>query len=130
MQSLSPYFSFVGRILLSFMFVMSGAQKLGAHDAIVQYIASSGMPLPAHAYIGAVIVELGGGLLLLVGYQARFAALALSLFTLLAAVFFHTNFADQTQTIMFMKNFTIIGGLLMVAAHGAGGLSIDGRRAS
>ncbi len=127
MGNSSSYISFIGRVLLSLIFIMSGAQKLGAHDATVQYIASVGMPMPSLAYIGAIVFELGGGLALLVGFQARIAAIALSVFTVLAAAYFHTNFADQIQMIMFLKNFTIIGGLLQIVAHGAGGFSIDNR---
>ena len=127
MENSSRYISFAGRVLLSLIFVMSGAQKLGAHDATVQYIASAGMPMPSLAYIGALVFELGGGLALLVGFQARIAAIALSIFTLLAAAYFHNNFADQVQMIMFLKNVTIVGGLLQIVAHGAGGLSIDNR---
>lgn len=127
MGNSSSYISFVGRVLLSLIFIMSGAQKLGAHDATVQYITSVGMPMPSLAYIGAIVFELGGGLALLVGFQARIAAIALSVFTVLAAAYFHTNFADQIQMIMFLKNVTIIGGLLQIVAHGAGGFSIDNR---
>jgi putative oxidoreductase len=128
-ETSSRYISFVGRVLLSAIFIMSGAQKLGAHEATVQYIASSGMPMPSLAYFGAIVFELGGGLALLVGFQARIAAIALSIFTVLAAAYFHTNFADQIQMIMFLKNFTIVGGLLMVVANGAGGFALDNRKA-
>ena len=80
------------------------------------------------AYVAAVVVELGAGLMLLVGYRTRAAALALVLFTLAAAVFFHNQFGDRNQFIHFMKNLAICGGLLQVYVFGAGGFSIDGRR--
>jgi putative oxidoreductase len=76
-----------------------------------------------------IILEFGGGLALIVGLFTRWAALALAIFSLLAAVFFHTNFADQMQSIMFMKNLAIAGGLLLLVRHGGGELSIDARRA-
>jgi putative oxidoreductase len=74
-------------------------------------------------------VEIGGGLLLVAGYQTRIAALSLAALTLLAAIFFHHDFADQNQFIHFMKNLAIIGGLLQVAIFGAGAMSMDARRA-
>lgn len=128
MENLSRYITFVGRVLLSLMFVMAGANKLGSHEATLQYIGTSALPLPELAYWGAVAIELGGGLALLIGFQARIAAAALCLFSLLAALFFHTNFADQVQMILFLKNITIMGGMLLIVAHGAGGFSIDNRR--
>lgn len=128
MENLSPYVTFIGRVLLSVMFVMAGANKLGSYDATMQYIATSAMPMPQLAYVGAVAIELGGGLALLIGFQARIAAAALCLFSLLAALFFHTNFADQVQMILFLKNITIMGGMLLIVAHGAGGFSLDNRR--
>lgn len=76
------------------------------------------------------MAEVGGGLLLIVGYQARIAAAALAVFTVLAAVFFHNSFADQNQMIHFMKNLAITGGLLQVIAFGAGALSLDNRNSS
>jgi putative oxidoreductase len=80
------------------------------------------------AYVIALVVEIGGGLLLLIGYRARLAAAALALFTVAAAIFFHGNFADQNQMIHFIKNLAIAGGLLQVVATGASALSLDGRR--
>ncbi len=127
MENLSRYITFVGRVLLSLMFVMAGANKLGSHEATLQYIGTSALPLPELAYWGAVAIELGGGLALLIGFQARIAAAALCVFALLAALFFHTNFADQVQMILFLKNITIMGGMLLIVAHGAGGFSIDNR---
>jgi putative oxidoreductase len=78
----------------------------------------------------AVAVELGGGLVLILGYRVRPAALALAAFSLATALSFHTNFTDQDQMIHFLKNVMITGGLLQIAAFGAGALSIDNRRKS
>jgi putative oxidoreductase len=89
-----------------------------------------GLPFPALAFAVAVAVELGGGLLLIAGLRVRPVAIALALFSLAAAAFFHANFADQNQMIHFLKNVMIAGGLLQIAAFGAGAFSIDNRRAS
>lgn len=122
--------STLGRVLLAALFLMSGLSKLGSAAATTAYIASAGLPLPGVAYILTVIVEVGGGLLLLVGLQARLAAAVLAVFTVAAALFFHSNFADQNQMVHFLKNFAIAGGLLQVAAWGAGQWSLDARRAA
>ncbi len=108
----------LGRILLSAIFVMSGVGKISGYEGTVGYMEQFGVPgvlLPA-----VIAVELLGGLAVLIGFGARWAALLLAGFTLVAAVVFHTNFADQMQMIMFMKNLAIAGGLLLLFAHGAG----------
>ncbi|MER8844499.1 DoxX family protein [Mesorhizobium australicum] len=127
-MSQTNLFAAVGRLLLAILFILSGLGKLAAPEAMQGYIASVGLPLPMLSYLLAIVVEVCGGLLLLVGYQTRIASLALGAFTLVAAVFFHGNFADQNQMIHFLKSIAIIGGLLQVAAFGAGGLSLDARR--
>jgi putative oxidoreductase len=121
------YASFVGRLLIGIPFAMSGFGKLVAYGATTAYIASAGLPVPPLAYAIAVLVELGGGLLLIAGYQARSVALAMAVFSLAAAVSFHNNFADQNQMIHFLKNVMMAGGLLQVVAFGAGAISLDAR---
>ena len=118
----------LGRLFLALLFLLSGVSKLGSAAATTGYIASAGLPLPGVAYVLTVIVEIGGGLLLLVGLQARLAAAVLAVFTLAAAIFFHHDFADQNQMIHFLKNVAITGGLLQVAAWGAGQWSLDAHR--
>lgn len=118
----------VGRVLIALIFIASGASKIANPEATQAYIASAGLPLPLISYLVAVIVELGGGVAILLGYHARISSLAVAVFTLAAAVFFHRNFADQNQMIHFMKNLAITGGLLQVVAYGAGGFSLDGWR--
>jgi putative oxidoreductase len=81
-------------------------------------------------YAITLVVEIGGGLLLLIGFQARAATAVLGLFTIAAAILFHSNFADQNQAVHFLKNFAIAGGLLHVAAVGAGRFSLDARRSA
>jgi putative oxidoreductase len=124
------YLPFVGRLMIGLPFAMSGLSKLGAYGATIGMIGAVGLPFPPLAFVVAVAVELGGGLLLIAGYRARFVALALALFSLAAAVAFHSNFADQNQMIHFLKNVMMAGGLLQIAAFGAGALSIDNRRKS
>ena len=121
------YLPLLGRLLIGLPFAMSGLSKLGAYSATTGMIAAVGLPAPPLAYAVAVVVELGGGLLLIAGYQARYVATALALFSIATAVSFHSNFADQNQMIHFLKNIMMAGGLLQIAAFGAGAFSFDGR---
>ena len=121
------YLPFAGRLLIGLPFAMSGLGKLGAYELTTQMIGAVGLPFPPLAFVVAVAVELGGGVLLIVGFRTRLVAVALALFSLAAAVSFHSNFADQNQMIHFLKNVMIAGGLLQIAAFGAGALSIDNR---
>jgi putative oxidoreductase len=119
----------LGRVLLAALFLISGLSKLGAVSATMGYIASAGLPLAPLVFAATLAIEIGGGLLLLLGFRARPVALVLALFSIVAALFFHHNFADQNQAIHFFKNFAIAGGLLQLAAMGAGRVSVDARRA-
>jgi putative oxidoreductase len=127
-MSATRYLPFAGRLLLGLPFAMSGFGKLAAYSATVGMITAVGLPLPPLAYAVAVAVELGGGLLLIAGYQTRYVAAALAIFSLATAFSFHNNFADQNQMIHFLKNVMITGGLLQIVAFGAGALSFDSRR--
>ncbi|NRP90725.1 Inner membrane protein YqjF [Ensifer adhaerens] len=127
-MSQTNYIAAAGRLLIAIMFISSGFGKIMAPEATQGYIASVGLPLPMLSYLLAIVVEIGGGLLLVVGYQTRIVGLVVAAFTLATAVFFHNNFADQNQMIHFMKNIAIIGGLLQVVAFGAGAFSLDARR--
>ncbi len=134
MNALQNPLALLGRLLLAYVFIPAGIGKLGAGFAgTVGYIASKGLPMPEVLAVAAIVVEIGAGIALLIGWQTRWAALALALFTLMAALFFH-NFwgvpADQvmTQKLMFTKNLGIAGGLLAIAALGGGALGLDGRR--
>ncbi len=120
----------VGRILLAVMFIISGFGKITGFDGTVGYIASKGLPMAQLVAIGTIAVEIGGGVMLAVGFKARWAALALAVFTLLAAIIFHNFWAAEAaqkmnQQINFMKNISIVGGMLMVFAFGPGRLSVD-----
>jgi putative oxidoreductase len=118
----------LGRFLIALLFVPAGFSKLTGFQGSVEYAASAGMPLPALAIVAAIVIELGGGLLLLVGYKARWAAAAMALFCVVSAVFFHFDFADQMQQINFLKNLAIAGGLLSFVYSGAGPFSVDNRK--
>jgi putative oxidoreductase len=122
------YLAFIGRILIGLPFAMSGLSKLAAYGPTTAKIAAVGLPFPPLAFAVAVAVELGGGLLLVLGYRVRPVALGLALFSLATAVSFHGDFADQNQTIHFLKNVMMAGGLLQIAAFGAGVVTIDNRR--
>jgi putative oxidoreductase len=118
--SLAPL---AGRSLLALIFVLSGAGKLAAYAGTQQFMESAGVPgalLPL-----VILAELGGGLALIAGLLTRLSAAALAGFSVVAAILFHADFADQNQMIHFMKNVSIAGGLLLLAAHGAGAWSLD-----
>jgi putative oxidoreductase len=121
------YLPFAGRLLIGLPFAMSGLSKLGAYGPTTHMIEAAGLPVPVLAFVVAVAVELGGGLLLIAGWQTRLVALALVLFSFATAMSFHSNFADQNQMIHFLKNVMIAGGLLQIVAFGAGAFSLDNR---
>lgn len=117
----------VGRFALALIFVLSGWAKMTGPDAAIASIAGAGFPAPAIMMWLAVLTELGGGLLLIVGWQARLVALLLAGFSLVTALAFHADIADEAQLIHLLKNVAIAGGLLQVVAFGAGPLSLDSR---
>jgi putative oxidoreductase len=122
------YLPFVGRLFIGLPFMVSGLSKVAAYSATIGLILSSRLPLPAPlAYAGAITVEIGCGLLIVLGFQTRIVAGVLALFCLATAASFHTNFADPDQIFHFIKNLVMTGGLLQVVAHGAGAISIDNR---
>jgi putative oxidoreductase len=130
MDALHRYGPLFGRLLIAAIFVFSGFGKITGFEGTVGYIASKGLPLPQLGAIAAIIVELGGGILLILGWKARWAAAAMMLFTLAAAVIFHNFWAvppdmAQNQMIHFMKNICMAGGLMYVVVFGSGPLGID-----
>jgi len=116
------------RVLLALLFLVSGFGKLAAPAATKAYILSAGLPLPELAYLIAVAVEVGLGLALLLGYRTRVVAALMAAFTAATAFAFHADFADPNQMNHFLKNLAISGGLLQVAAYGAGGFALDALR--
>jgi putative oxidoreductase len=128
--NMQPLAALAGRILLAVIFIISGIGKITGFDGTVGYIASKGLPMAQLVAIATIVVEVGGGILLAIGYKARWAALALAVFTLLAAIIFHNFWAVEAaqkmnQQINFLKNLAIIGGMLMVFAFGPGRMSVD-----
>lgn len=114
-----------GRLLLAAIFILSGVNKLGAVEGTIGYIASAGLPFATATFYAVVALEIVGGVMLVVGVKPRVTAVALAVFSIVAAIVFHSDFADQNQMIHFLKNLALAGGLLQVAAFGAGRLSID-----
>lgn len=115
----------IGRVLLAILFILSGIGKVAAPGMTLAYINSAGLPFAPLALAGSAFVEIAGGTALILGYRSRFTAAVLAAFTLLAALIFHSNLADQNQMIHFLKNVSIAGGLLQVVAFGGGRLSVD-----
>ena len=118
----------VGRVLLAAIFLVSAFGKLSAPGPTQGFIASVGLPMPVLSYVAAVIIELGGGLMLLTGYRTRLAATALAAFSVISAFVFHHALGDQNQLFHFLKNLAMAGGLVQVIAFGAGSFSFDNRR--
>lgn len=127
MNAISRISSLTGRVLLSAIFISAGVSKLGAGYAGTQgYMEAMGV---SGALLPLVIVtEILAGLAVLLGFKTRIAAFLLAGFSLLAALLFHFDFADQMQYILFMKNLAIAGGLLILVAHGGGAFAIDNLR--
>ncbi|WP_198970380.1 DoxX family protein [Xylophilus sp. ASV27] len=123
----------LARLLLAFLFLPAGVGKVIGFTGTVGYIASKGLPMPEVGAVIALLVEILGALALIAGLRTRLAALVLAVFTVAAAVFFHNYWAvpeaqQMMQQINFNKNIAIAGGLLALAAFGAGGLSVDAKR--
>lgn len=133
LNTLQNPLALVGRILLALIFITSGFGKIMGFDGTVGYIASKGLPMASLAALIAIVIELGGGLAVALGFMTRWAALALAVFSVVAGFIFHTYWAvpaDQVmmQQINFWKNISIAGGFLVLAAFGPGAISIDAKR--
>jgi putative oxidoreductase len=133
--SLQNFTVLVGRILLGLLFLLSGFGKIGGFEGTVGYIAAQHLPMPTVLAVLTILVEIGGGLALVTGFYTRQAALVLAGFTLLTAFVFHAFWAapeaaKMMQQINFLKNLSIAGGMLVLAAFGPGRLSIESRRAA
>jgi putative oxidoreductase len=131
-EKLQSPLALAARVLLALLFVPAGFSKIAGFAGTVGYIGSVGLPLPELGAVIAIMVELGLGLALLVGFQTRIAALLIAVFTVAAGVFFHAFWAVPAEQvminqIMFMKNIAIAGGLLALVAFGPGKLSLDAK---
>ncbi len=118
----------LGRLLLVAIFLVSGLGKLAQYSGTQAYMAAAGVPgslLPP-----VIALEIGGALAVAIGWKTRWAAIALAGFSLVSAALFHANLADQIQSIMFLKNLSMAGGFLVLAAFGPGAISLDQRAAS
>ncbi|WP_293390950.1 DoxX family protein [Nevskia sp.] len=126
MNKTYPSVELAGRILLALMFLLAGISKITGYAGTAGYMASAGVP---GALLPLVIaLEVGGALAIIVGFQTRLVALALAGFSVVAAALFHSNFADQMQMTLFLKNVSVAGGFLILAANGPGALSLDAKR--
>jgi len=126
MEKVQKYFPLAGRVLLMVIFVVAGFQKLVNPDAARGYMAAHHIPYLLQALVGAIVVEIGGGLMIVAGYQVLWVSLGLLLYMIPVTLFFHIDFSIPVNSIMFMKNLAIMGGLLYVAAYGPGPISVDG----
>jgi len=134
MNSSNNVVTLAGRILMSVVFLLSGVMKLAAYSQVVGYAASKGLPMAGVAIAIAAAVEVLGGLAILAGFQTRVAAWVLFVYLIPVSLAFHNfwamqGMAQQDNMIHFLKNFSIMGGLLVLAANGAGGASVDASRA-
>ena len=124
---MKDYSDVLGRVLLALLFLLAGIGKLGgAYEGTQGYMEAfsvPGMLLPL-----VILVEIGGALLLIVGFQTRWTALALAGFSIVSAAIFHSDFGDQAQMTNFLKNISIAGGLLVLYANGPGSYSLDNRK--
>lgn len=123
-----PMLTLLGRLLMASIFIISGVGKVANPEVTLGYIASAGLPVPQAALLIAILIEVGGGVALIVGYRTRIVASVLALFCVVTAVSFHAAFDDQNQFIHFLKNLTMAGGFLQIVAFGPGSLSVDARR--
>jgi putative oxidoreductase len=128
MQTLTPYFNTIGRVLISAIFLLSGISKVSAYAATQGYMAAMGVPGEALPLV--IAFEIGASVAIIIGLQTRLVALALAGFSLATALLFHAELSDQTQFIMFTKNIAIAGGFLFLVANGPGALALDNRNAS
>jgi putative oxidoreductase len=124
-DTVKPYADVVGRVLIAILFLLSGWGKIAAYAGTQAYMQQAGVPgglLPL-----VILLELGGGLAIVIGLFTRPVALLMAGFSILAALLFHAGSADQVQQIMFFKNLGLAGGFLFLVANGAGRLSVDAR---
>ncbi len=118
----------VSRILIAAIFLVSGVEKLFAFAPTMDAMAAHGMHMPAMFLVLAILVEIGGGLSLLLGYYPRLGALVLALYLVPVTLVFHRALGDPGQAVQFAKNVAIIGGLLAIVSVGGGEFTVGGGR--
>lgn len=126
LDNLKPAIDLAGRVGLAAIFALAGMNKIQHYDANAQFLASDG--LPAELLPLVILFELVAAAFVIVGFQTRITALALAGFSVVTALLYHSNLGDQMQFLFFFKNIAMAGGFLVLAANGAGKLSIDARR--
>ena len=114
----------IARLFLGHIFLLAGISKISAYEGTQGFMESMGVP--GQLLFLVIILEIAGGLAVILGWQVRWASYALAGFTVVAALIFHNNFADQIQSILFMKNIAIAGGFMALSVIGSGAYSIDG----
>lgn len=127
-DTLSASASLTGRVFLSAIFLLSGVSKISASEGMIGYINAVGLPFPTLALAIAILLEVAGGVALILGYRTRLVAAGLAVFSVVTALAFHSQLGDQNQFIHFFKNIAMAGGLMHVVAFGAGRFSLDARR--
>jgi putative oxidoreductase len=128
LEKYSDEAALIGRILYASMLLLFGYGKITAFSGTAAYMSSLGLPVPSLVTLIAIIVEIGGGLLMLVGYQTRRVALGLAIYVLVTAFVAHFQLGDLNEFQHFMKNIAIVGGSLAFIAFGAGAYSLDARK--
>ncbi len=123
----------IGRLLIVALFLPAGLSKMAGFEGTLGYFASLGIPAPAFALVATIVIEVVGGIALLVGFQTRVVATIMAIFTLVAAVTGHAFWAAPADAafisqLLFFKNIAVMGGLLVLASAGAGSFSVDGRK--
>jgi putative oxidoreductase len=127
-QPLQNFTALAARILLALIFVLSGFNKITGFDGTLAYMTSAGLPFTSVLLVLTIAVELGGGILIMLGWRTRWVALLVFLFLIPVTIAFHNPSADPSQMVHLLKNLSIMGGMLHLFAFGAGAWSVDGRR--
>ena len=135
MNTYQSALNLIGRILIATLFLPAGLSKLTGFEGTLGYFSSLGIPAPTFALVATIVIEVVGGIALLMGFQTRIVAVIMALFTLVAAATGHAFWAAPADAafiaqLLFFKNIAVMGGLLVLASAGAGGFSIDGRKAA
>lgn len=133
MEIVKMYGPLVGRVLLVLMFIIAGYGKITGFEGTIGYMQAHNMPMTQVLAVIAIIIELGAGIMIAVGWKARWAAAALFIFVLVASYVFHAFWAvpadqAQLQNVLFMKNLAVMGGMLYIIVYGSGPLSVDKNR--
>ncbi len=125
MTTKAAWMSLIGRVLLAAVFIILGFAKISGFAVMSDFAAANNVPFPDLAIVIAIVIELGGGLMIALGWKTKLAALAVIVFLIPVTYYFHTNFADPMQMTMFLKNLSILGGVLLLATYGPGKYSLD-----